>query len=174
MKKRKCAIDLKICFWVCRYCSCKVCHWSQNTRSHWKPSFVTARDTNRTLLCRLFSPSHLRRIMRFLVHQGLFKEVPTKDGLATGYTNTPLSRRMMITKRESRKLLCFSWKQVPRCLLHGWSWAQSFLRRSMFQLHRRLMQCMVRTCGRSHRIICATASWSTRPWLVMQGAWCHV
>ncbi|CDY67664.1 BnaA03g59130D [Brassica napus] len=44
------------------------------------------------------SPSHLHRIMRFLVHQGIFKQVPIKDGLATGYTNTPLSRLMMITK----------------------------------------------------------------------------
>ncbi|CAH8354853.1 unnamed protein product [Eruca vesicaria subsp. sativa] len=50
------------------------------------------------------SPSHLHRIMRFLVHQGLFKEVPTKDGLATGYTNTPLSRRMMITKRDGKSM----------------------------------------------------------------------
>ncbi|KAF3492698.1 hypothetical protein DY000_02053915 [Brassica cretica] len=38
------------------------------------------------------SQSHLHRIMRFLVHLGLFKEVPTRDSLATGYTNTPLSR----------------------------------------------------------------------------------
>ncbi|RID45822.1 hypothetical protein BRARA_I02519 [Brassica rapa] len=50
------------------------------------------------------SPSHLHRIMRFLVHQGVFKEVPTKDGLATGYTNTPLSRRMMITKSDGKSL----------------------------------------------------------------------
>ncbi|XP_009113527.2 acetylserotonin O-methyltransferase [Brassica rapa] len=50
------------------------------------------------------SPSHLHRIMRFLVHQGVFKKVPTKDGLATGYTNTPLSRRMMITKSDGKSL----------------------------------------------------------------------
>uniref|UniRef100_A0A0D3DM21 O-methyltransferase domain-containing protein n=1 Tax=Brassica oleracea var. oleracea TaxID=109376 RepID=A0A0D3DM21_BRAOL len=50
------------------------------------------------------SPSHLHRIMRFLVYQGVFKEVSTKDGLATGYTNTPLSRRMMITKRDGKSL----------------------------------------------------------------------
>ncbi|RIA05340.1 hypothetical protein BRARA_K00313, partial [Brassica rapa] len=50
------------------------------------------------------SPSHLHRIMRFLVHQGSFKQVPIKDGLATGYTNTPLSRLMMITKRDSKSL----------------------------------------------------------------------
>ncbi|KAF8084580.1 hypothetical protein N665_0711s0009 [Sinapis alba] len=50
------------------------------------------------------SPSHLHRIMRFLVHQRLFKEVPTKDGLAIGYMNTPLSRRMMITKRDGKSM----------------------------------------------------------------------
>ncbi|KAL0679623.1 hypothetical protein Bca4012_007604 [Brassica carinata] len=50
------------------------------------------------------SPSHLRRIMRFLVHLGVFKEVPTEDGLTTGYTNTPLSRRMMITKRDGKSM----------------------------------------------------------------------
>jgi len=97
----KCAIDLKI---------------PEAIENHPSSQPVTLSELSSAVSA---SPSHLRRIMRFLVHQGLFKEVPTKDGLATGYTNTPLSRRMMITKRESRKLLCFSWKQVPRCLLHG-------------------------------------------------------
>ncbi|EFH43347.1 hypothetical protein ARALYDRAFT_491137, partial [Arabidopsis lyrata subsp. lyrata] len=52
------------------------------------------------------SPSHLRRIMRFLVHQGLFKEVPTKDGLATGYTNTPLSRRSFASLGNKSRDAC--------------------------------------------------------------------
>ncbi|XP_010530940.1 PREDICTED: (RS)-norcoclaurine 6-O-methyltransferase-like [Tarenaya hassleriana] len=50
-----------------------------------------------------FPPPLLRRIMRFLAHQGIFKAVPTKDG-ATGYTNTPLSRRMMITNRDDKSM----------------------------------------------------------------------
>ncbi|XP_010526871.1 PREDICTED: (R,S)-reticuline 7-O-methyltransferase-like [Tarenaya hassleriana] len=39
-------------------------------------------------------PPLLRRIMRFLAHRGIFKEVLTKDGIV-GYLNTPLSRLMM-------------------------------------------------------------------------------
>ncbi|KAG5407703.1 hypothetical protein IGI04_013822 [Brassica rapa subsp. trilocularis] len=66
------------------------------------------------------SPSHLHRIMRFLVHQGVFKEVPTKDGLATGYTNTPLSRRMMITKRDGKSLAPFVLFETSPELLAPW------------------------------------------------------
>ncbi|KAG2318572.1 hypothetical protein Bca4012_055221 [Brassica carinata] len=66
------------------------------------------------------SPSHLRRIMRFLVHQGIFKEVPIKDGLATGYTNTPLSRRMMITKRDGKSLAPFVLFETSREMLAPW------------------------------------------------------
>ncbi|CAN6916033.1 unnamed protein product [Brassica oleracea] len=66
------------------------------------------------------SPSHLHRIMRFLVHQGVFKEVPTKDGLATGYTNTPLSRRMMITKRDGKSLAPFVLFETSPELIAPW------------------------------------------------------
>ncbi|VYS64945.1 unnamed protein product [Arabidopsis thaliana] len=70
----KCAIDLKI---------------PEAIENHPSSQPVTLTELSSAVSA---SPSHLRRIMRFLVHQGLFKEVPTKDGLATGYTNTPLSR----------------------------------------------------------------------------------
>ncbi|CAH8274273.1 unnamed protein product [Arabidopsis lyrata] len=80
----KCAIDLKI---------------PEAIENHPSSQPVTLTERSSAVSA---SPSHLRRIMRFLVHQGLFKEVPTKDGLATGYTNTPLSRRMMITKRDGK------------------------------------------------------------------------
>ncbi|XP_010548126.1 PREDICTED: LOW QUALITY PROTEIN: (RS)-norcoclaurine 6-O-methyltransferase-like [Tarenaya hassleriana] len=69
----KCAIDLKIPDAVEN-------HTSQP---------VTLADLSAAVSC---SPALLRRIMRFLVHQGIFREEPTKDGGA-GYTNTPLSRR---------------------------------------------------------------------------------
>ncbi|KAF3570317.1 hypothetical protein F2Q69_00060000 [Brassica cretica] len=86
MAAAKCAIDLKV---------------PEALENH--PSFqpMTLAELSSATSA---SPSHLHRIMRFLVHQGLFKEAPTKDGLATGYTNTPLSRRMMITKRDGKSL----------------------------------------------------------------------
>ncbi|KAH0936131.1 hypothetical protein HID58_013248 [Brassica napus] len=66
------------------------------------------------------SPSHLHRIMRFLVHQGIFKQVPIKDGLATGYTNTPLSRLMMITKRDGKSLAPFVLFETSPEMLAPW------------------------------------------------------
>ncbi|KFK41372.1 hypothetical protein AALP_AA2G121800 [Arabis alpina] len=58
--------------------------------------------------------------MRFLVHQGIFKEVPTKDGLATGYTNTPLSRLMMITKRDGKSMAPFILFETSPEMLAPW------------------------------------------------------
>ncbi|CDY17514.1 BnaC03g65490D [Brassica napus] len=85
----KCAIDLKI---------------PEAIENHPSSQPMTLAELSSTVSA---SPSHLRRIMRFLVHQGIFKEVPIKDGLTTGYTNTPLSRRMMITKRDGKSLAPF-------------------------------------------------------------------
>ncbi|KAF2611261.1 hypothetical protein F2Q70_00013408, partial [Brassica cretica] len=82
----KCAIDLKI---------------PEAIETHPSSQPVTLAELSSTISA---SPSHLRRIMRFLVHLGVFKEVPTEDGLTTGYTNTPLSRRMMITKRDGKSM----------------------------------------------------------------------
>ncbi|KAH0854678.1 hypothetical protein HID58_057786, partial [Brassica napus] len=82
----KCAIDLKI---------------PEAIETHPSSQPVKLAELSSTISA---SPSHLRRIMRFLVHLGVFKEVPTEDGLTTGYTNTPLSRRMLITKRDGKSM----------------------------------------------------------------------
>ncbi|CAN8327694.1 unnamed protein product [Cochlearia groenlandica] len=85
----KCAIDLKI---------------PEAIENHISSQPVTLAELSSAVSA---SPSHLHRLMRFLVHQGVFKEVTTKDGLAKGYTNTPLSRLMMITKRDNKSLAPF-------------------------------------------------------------------
>ncbi|WZZ46924.1 hypothetical protein YC2023_043183 [Brassica napus] len=98
----KCAIDLKI---------------PEAIENHPSSQPMTLAELSSTVSA---SPSHLRRIMRFLVHQGIFKEVPIKDGLTTGYTNTPLSRRMMITKRDGKSLAPFVLFETSREMLAPW------------------------------------------------------
>ncbi|XP_010446970.1 PREDICTED: (RS)-norcoclaurine 6-O-methyltransferase-like [Camelina sativa] len=98
----KCAIDLKI---------------PEAIENHPSSHPVTLAELSSAVSA---SPSHLRRIMRFLVHQGLFKEVPIKDGLATGYTNTPLSRCMMITKRDGKSLAPFVLFETRPEMLAPW------------------------------------------------------
>ncbi|XP_010526878.1 PREDICTED: (R,S)-reticuline 7-O-methyltransferase-like isoform X2 [Tarenaya hassleriana] len=79
----KCAIELKI---------------PEAVESH--PSQpVTLAELSTAVAC---SPPLLGRIMRFLSHQGIFKEVITKDGLVGGYLNTPLSRLMMSSNRDDK------------------------------------------------------------------------
>ncbi|XP_065871216.1 acetylserotonin O-methyltransferase-like [Euphorbia lathyris] len=48
-------------------------------------------DLSSTLNC---NPSYLHRIMRFLVHQKIFREKPSING-STGYEQTPLSRTLL-------------------------------------------------------------------------------
>ncbi|CAH2078973.1 unnamed protein product [Thlaspi arvense] len=98
----KCAIDLKI---------------PEAIENHPSSQPVTLAELSSAVSA---SQSHLHRIMRFLVHQGLFQEVPTKDGLATGYTNTPLSRRMMITKRDNKSLAPLILLETSREMLAPW------------------------------------------------------
>ncbi|KAG2243794.1 hypothetical protein Bca52824_094359 [Brassica carinata] len=98
----KCAIDLKI---------------PEAIENHPSPLAITLAELSVAVSA---SPSHLHRIMRFLVHQGVFKEVPTKDGLATGYTNTPLSRCMMITKRDGKSLAPFVLFETSPEMLAPW------------------------------------------------------
>uniref|UniRef100_A0A1J3JHX1 (R,S)-reticuline 7-O-methyltransferase n=1 Tax=Noccaea caerulescens TaxID=107243 RepID=A0A1J3JHX1_NOCCA len=98
----KCAIDLKI---------------PEAIENHPSSQPVTLGELSSAVSA---SPSHLRRIMRFLVHQGVFKEVPTKDGLAIGYTNTPLSRRMMITKSDGKSLAPFVLFETSPEMLAPW------------------------------------------------------
>ncbi|XP_010526873.1 PREDICTED: (RS)-norcoclaurine 6-O-methyltransferase-like [Tarenaya hassleriana] len=83
----KCAIELKI---------------PEAVESHTSQP-VTLAELATAVDC---SPPLLGRIMRFLVHQGIFKEVLTKDGLV-GYSNTPLSRRMMISNPHDKSLAAF-------------------------------------------------------------------
>eukprot|EP00257_Ricinus_communis_P021688 XP_015581226.1 acetylserotonin O-methyltransferase [Ricinus communis] len=52
---------------------------------------MTLFELSSTLGC---APSSLYRIMRFPVHQKIFKEKPTSQG-TTGYEQTPLSRRLL-------------------------------------------------------------------------------
>ncbi|CAH8274272.1 unnamed protein product [Arabidopsis lyrata] len=98
----KCAIDLKI---------------PEAIENHPSSQPVTLAELSSAVSA---SPSHLRRIMRFLVHQGIFKEIPTKDGLATGYANTPLSHRMMITKRDGKSLAPFVLFETTPEMLAPW------------------------------------------------------
>ncbi|KAF3972546.1 hypothetical protein CMV_003959 [Castanea mollissima] len=70
----KCAIDLGI---------------ADAIESHGRP--ITLSDLSSTLGC---APSPLYRIMRFLMHRGIFKEKLTTQG-SPGYAQTPLSRRLM-------------------------------------------------------------------------------
>ncbi|KAF3963319.1 hypothetical protein CMV_012273 [Castanea mollissima] len=70
----KCAIDLGI---------------ADAIESHGCP--ITLSDLSSTLGC---APSPLYRIMRFLMHRGIFKEKLTTQG-SPGYAQTPLSRRLM-------------------------------------------------------------------------------
>ncbi|CAH8386110.1 unnamed protein product [Eruca vesicaria subsp. sativa] len=102
MAAAKCAIDLKI---------------PEAIENHPSSQPITLAELCSTISA---SPTHLLRIMRFLVHQGVFKEVPTEDGLTTGYTNTPLSRRMMITKRDGKSLAPMILFQTSQEMLAPW------------------------------------------------------
>ncbi|XP_002529795.2 acetylserotonin O-methyltransferase [Ricinus communis] len=53
---------------------------------------VTLSELSSTLGC---APSSLYRIMRFLMHHNIFKEIPTHQGTSIGYVHTPLSRRLL-------------------------------------------------------------------------------
>ncbi|KAF3434781.1 hypothetical protein FNV43_RR21867 [Rhamnella rubrinervis] len=80
----KCAIELKI---------------ADTIESHGKP--MTLSELSSTLGCSL---SHLHRIMRFLVHRRIFKEINTPHDALT-YSQTPLSHLLMTSGRHSMAAL---------------------------------------------------------------------
>ncbi|KAH7518340.1 hypothetical protein FEM48_Zijuj09G0161100 [Ziziphus jujuba var. spinosa] len=53
---------------------------------------ITLSELSSTLGC---SPSHLHRIMRFLIHRGIFKQTNTSQSASPAYSQTPLSRLLM-------------------------------------------------------------------------------
>ncbi|XP_048337575.2 acetylserotonin O-methyltransferase [Ziziphus jujuba] len=53
---------------------------------------ITLSELASTLGC---SPSHLHRIMRFLIHRGIFKQTNTSQSASPAYSQTPLSRLLM-------------------------------------------------------------------------------
>ncbi|KAK2665656.1 hypothetical protein Ddye_004230 [Dipteronia dyeriana] len=53
---------------------------------------MTLSELSSTLSC---SPSSLSRIMRFLVHYRIFREVPASHGGTTAFEHTPISRRLI-------------------------------------------------------------------------------
>ncbi|KAI4317488.1 hypothetical protein L6164_025353 [Bauhinia variegata] len=80
----RCAIDLKI---------------ADAIESHGSP--MTLSQLSSTLGC---DSSLLLRIMRFLIHRKIFKEIPTNHGYP-GYAQTPLSRRLMRNGEQSMAAL---------------------------------------------------------------------
>lgn len=80
----KCAIELGI---------------AEAIEKHASP--MTLSEISSTLAC---DPSHLNRIMRFLVHRNIFKAVSTANGV-TGYIQTPLSRRLIKKGQNSMAAL---------------------------------------------------------------------
>ncbi|KAF3434784.1 hypothetical protein FNV43_RR21870 [Rhamnella rubrinervis] len=77
----KCAIELKI---------------ADTIESHGKP--MTLSELSTTLGC---SPSHLHRIMRFLIHRKIFRETNTPQDRPPAYSQTPLSRLLMRSGQHS-------------------------------------------------------------------------
>ncbi|XP_065870000.1 acetylserotonin O-methyltransferase-like [Euphorbia lathyris] len=80
----KCAIELGI---------------SDAIQNHKSP--IPLSDLSSILNC---NPSYLHRIMRFLVHQKIFREKPSING-STGYEQTPLSRKLLGPGENSLKPL---------------------------------------------------------------------
>ncbi|TKY47845.1 (RS)-norcoclaurine 6-O-methyltransferase [Spatholobus suberectus] len=80
----KCAIELGI---------------AEAIEKHGSP--MTLSEISSTLAC---DPSLLNRIMRFLVHRKIFKATPTSHG-CSGYSQTPLSRRLMRNGEHSMAAL---------------------------------------------------------------------
>ncbi|XP_010526875.1 PREDICTED: (R,S)-reticuline 7-O-methyltransferase-like isoform X2 [Tarenaya hassleriana] len=96
----KCAIELKI---------------PEAVESH-PAQPVTLADLSAAVAC---SPPLLGRIMRFLSHQGIFKEVITKDGIV-GYLSTPLSRLMMGSNRVNKSLAPLILMESSPVMLAPW------------------------------------------------------
>ncbi|XP_055959646.1 acetylserotonin O-methyltransferase-like [Mercurialis annua] len=70
-------------------------------------------------------PSYLYRIMRLLVHQKIFKEKPTGQG-AIGYTNTPLSRRLL--RRGENSMADFILMESSPMMLAPWQCLSNHVR----------------------------------------------
>ncbi|XP_050235217.1 acetylserotonin O-methyltransferase-like [Mercurialis annua] len=101
----KCAIELGI---------------SDAVENHKEP--VTLSELSSTLEC---DPPALYSIMRFLVHNKIFKESPTHKG-ATGYAHTPLSRRLLGRGESSMK--AFLLLESSQVMLSPWNFLSSRVR----------------------------------------------
>lgn len=99
MATLKCAIELKI---------------ADAIESHTTP--ITLPQLSSLLNC---SPSLLHRILRFLVHRGIFREETTPENL-TGYSQTPLSRLLTsmapFLLLESSPVMLAPWQKLSACI----------------------------------------------------------
>ncbi|KAG9441600.1 hypothetical protein H6P81_017454 [Aristolochia fimbriata] len=78
---------------------------------------MTLSELSQTLGC---APSFLFRILRYLVHQGVFDEIPVRnrDG-ETGFTLTPISRRLLL-KGEDASMAPFLLMETSPVMLKPW------------------------------------------------------
>ncbi|KAG9441601.1 hypothetical protein H6P81_017455 [Aristolochia fimbriata] len=78
---------------------------------------MTLSELAQTLDC---APSFLFRILRYLVHQGLFDE-RTRDGeTVTGFTLTPIARRLLLIKDRDASMAGFLLLQTSPVVLKPW------------------------------------------------------